>query len=192
MGGNVVQPYIEAMLSLRCSPYTDVDAAAAELKDILEAGPHAHGANVTFTVDGASPGFAAEPLPTWYKNIVNEAAVPVYGAEMLDAGKGGTIGFLATIQKKLDGAIIHNTGLFDPAAKGHAPDESLDIEAAKKFTSVMAYTLQGLMTADRTAKESTVVEVLLPADPAESSAAFSSSLVSLFLMLGTSVLAVTM
>ncbi|CAB9512290.1 peptidase, M20 [Seminavis robusta] len=152
-GGNVVQPYIEAKLSIRCSPYTDVFSAAEELKRLIEAPPHAHGANVTFTIGGTSPGFAADPLPAWYQNIVNEAAVPIFGAEMLDVGKGGTIGFLATIQKKLEGSIIHNTGLFAPSSKGHAPDESLDIEAVKKFTSVMTYTLQSLMTADRTVEE---------------------------------------
>jgi len=144
-GGNAVQPYIEAKLSLRCSPYTDVDVAAGELKELIEAPPHAHGANVTFTVAGASPGFAAAPLPSWYRDIVDEAAVPIYGNKMLDAGKGGTIGFLNTIQKKLSKSIIHNAGLFDPAAKGHAPDESLDVNAVKKFTSVMAYTFQGIM-----------------------------------------------
>lgn len=148
-GGNVVQPYIEAKLSLRCSPYTDVDTATVELKELLESPPHDHGTIVTFTPSGASPGFAAEPLPDWYREIVNKAAIPIYGSEMLDVGKGGTIGFLATIQKKLEGSIIHNTGLFDPASKGHAPDESLDINAVKKFTSVMAYTLQSLMAAEK-------------------------------------------
>jgi len=149
-GGNVVQPYIEVKLSLRCSPYTDVEVAAEELKKIIEAPPFEHGAKVTFTVQGKAPGFAADPLPQWYRNVVDEAAVPIYGAKMLDAGKGGTIGFLNTIQKELDGAIIHNAGLFDPAAKGHAPDESVDVVALKKFTSVMTYTLSGIMTADKT------------------------------------------
>merc|ERR1712048_43373 len=145
-GGNIVQPYIEAKLSLRCSPYTDVEAAADEVKNILEASPHEHGAKVTFTIGGKAPGFAADPLPAWYRDIVDQAAIPIYGAKMLDAGKGGTIGFLNTIQKKLEGSIIHNAGLFDPAAKGHAPDESLDVIAVKKFTTVMAYTLQSLTT----------------------------------------------
>lgn len=157
-GGNVVQPYIEAKLSLRCSPYTDVNTASVELKEILEAPPHAHGANVTFTLSGASPGFAAEPLPDWYREIVNQAAIPIYGAQLLDVGDGGTIGFLNTIQKKLEGSIIHNTGLFDPASNGHAPDEFLDVNAVKKFTSVMAYTLQSLMTADKTITPSTTEE----------------------------------
>lgn len=156
-GGNVVQPYIEAKLSLRCSPYTDVYSAADEVKKILEALPHDHGAKVSFTVTGTSPGFAADPLPAWYKEIVNEVAVPLYGAEMLDIGKGGTIGFLAKIQKKLQGSIIHNSGVNDPASNGHAPDESLDVGDVKKFTSVLAYTLHGLMSHDMTAEDSTTI-----------------------------------
>eukprot|EP00977_Amphora_coffeiformis_P018031 scaffold6091_cov164-Amphora_coffeaeformis.AAC.15 len=39
-------------------------------------------------------------------------------------------------------------------ANGHSPDESLDIEAAKRFTSAMAYTNQSLSTADRTGDSS--------------------------------------
>jgi len=133
------------------------------LKKIIEAPPFEHGAKVTFTVNGKSPGFAADPLPQWYRNVVDEAAVPIYGAKMLDAGKGGTIGFLNTIQKELDGAVIHNAGLFDPAAKGHAPDESVDVVALKKFTSVMTYTLSGIMTADKTLIEPVMEELAVPA-----------------------------
>lgn len=62
-------------------------------------------------------------------------------------------------KKKLEGSIIHNTGLFAPSGKGHAPDESLDVEAVKKFMSVTAYTFQGLMTADTTLEEEPVVAV---------------------------------
>lgn len=104
-GGNIVQPFIEAKLSIHCSPYTAVFSAADEVKEIIKATTNDHVANVTFAfaVGGRSTGFAAAPLPTWKKSIVNEAAVPIFGAEMLGVGKGGTSGFLATIQKEARG-----------------------------------------------------------------------------------------
>ena len=44
-------------------------------------------------------------------------------------------------------AIIFNTGLFDGDCNCHGPDESLDIAAVKKFTSVFAYTVHSMFTA---------------------------------------------
>ena len=44
-------------------------------------------------------------------------------------------------------AIIFNTGLFDGDCNCHGPDESLDIAAVKKFTSVFAYTVHSMLTA---------------------------------------------
>jgi hypothetical protein len=46
-------------------------------------------------------------------------------------------------------AIIFNTGLFDGDCNCHGPDESLDIAAVKKFTSVFAYTVHSMLAADK-------------------------------------------
>ena len=152
MGGNVIQPYIKVRLSLRCSPYTDVDAAFDELKKTFETGPHRYGASVELTKVSSSEGFAANPLPAFYSSIVDDASEQLYdGKPMMDSGLGGTIGFLSTIKEALHEAfgnyntIMHSTGLFDPTASGHSKDESLDVDAVKKFNSVLTYTMHQVM-----------------------------------------------
>jgi hypothetical protein len=55
-------------------------------------------------------------------------------------------------------AIIFNTGLFDGDCNCHGPNESLDIAAVKKFTSVFAYTVHSMVTADN--KDNTVRKMM--------------------------------
>jgi hypothetical protein len=55
-------------------------------------------------------------------------------------------------------AIIFNTGLFDGDCNCHGPNESLDIAAVKKFTSVFAYTVHSMLTADN--KDNTVRKMM--------------------------------
>lgn len=52
-----------------------------------------------------------------------------------------------TEEETSGGTIFHNTGLFDPSSNGHAADESLDVDAVKKFNTVLAYTIHKSTTA---------------------------------------------
>ena len=80
-----------------------------EIKQTLEAGPHNYGATVTVELDSIVQGFEAEPLPTWFRTIVDTAATQIYNQgdnkSFVDSGVGGTIGFLAVIQDALKGML---------------------------------------------------------------------------------------
>ena len=59
-------------------------------------------------LDSIVQGFEAEPLPTWFRTIVDTAATQIYNQggdnkSFVDSGVGGTIGFLAVIQDALKG-----------------------------------------------------------------------------------------
>ena len=81
--------------------------AYEEIKQTLEAGPQNYGANVTVELDSIVQGFEAEPLPVWFRTIVDTAATQIYNQgdnkSFVDSGVGGTIGFLAVIQESLTG-----------------------------------------------------------------------------------------
>ena len=81
--------------------------AYEEIKQTLEAGPQNYGATVTVELDSIVQGFEAEPLPTWFRTIVDTAATQIYNQgdnkSFVDSGVGGTIGFLAVIQESLKG-----------------------------------------------------------------------------------------
>jgi hypothetical protein len=63
---------------------------------------------VTVELDSMVQGFDAEPLPAWFRNIVDKAATQIYNQgdkSFVDSGVGGTIGFLAVIQDALKGML---------------------------------------------------------------------------------------
>ena len=84
-----------------------------EIKQTLEAGPQNYGATVTVELDSIVQGFEAEPLPTWFRTIVDTAATQIYNQgdnkSFVDSGVGGTIGFLAVIQESLKGMLCYAT-----------------------------------------------------------------------------------
>jgi hypothetical protein len=103
------------ILLLITAPYTNVTEAYDEIKQTLEAGPHDYGANVTVELDSTMvQGFDAEPLPAWFRNVVDKAAAQIYNQgdkSFVDSGVGGTIGFLSVIQDALKGMLHHCFGL---------------------------------------------------------------------------------
>ena len=87
-----------------------------EIKQTLEAGPHNYGATVTVELDSMVQGFEAEPLPVWFRTIVDTVATQIYNQgdnkSFVDSGVGGTIGFLAVIQDALKGMLCYATVLY--------------------------------------------------------------------------------
>ena len=98
---------------LLTAPYTNVIEAYEEIKQTLEAGPQNYGATVTVELDSIVQGFEAEPLPVWFRTIVDTAATQIYNQgdnkSFVDSGVGGTIGFLAVIQESLKGMTCYTT-----------------------------------------------------------------------------------
>ena len=105
--------YYSGLLITITAPYTNVTEAYDEIKQTLEAGPQNYGANVTVELDSIVQGFEAEPLPVWFRTIVDTAATQIYNQgdnkSFVDSGVGGTIGFLAVIQESLKGMTCYAT-----------------------------------------------------------------------------------
>jgi hypothetical protein len=78
VGGNVIQPWIEARVSWRKAALIDVNEAYPLLEEIIEANAP-YGASVTLSQNLLVPGFFVNEFPTWYEDAANAAAPELYG-----------------------------------------------------------------------------------------------------------------
>jgi acetylornithine deacetylase/succinyl-diaminopimelate desuccinylase-like protein len=123
---NALVPAAKAKLSVRLAPGDDPKSAYAALRAHLE--KHAPwGAKVTVTfehdgapcvIDASGPAFDAA------RAAFREAWD---GVDVVDIGVGGSIPFIATFQEMFPRAAILVTGVEDPHAQAHGPNESLHL-----------------------------------------------------------------
>ena len=73
-----------------------------------------------------------------------EALHEGYGVESVDIGVGGSIPFIADLVREFPGAQILVTGVEDPHAKAHSPNESLHLETFRNAVLSEALLLEKL------------------------------------------------
>ena len=66
------------------------------------------------------------------------------GVESVDIGVGGSIPFIADLVREFPGAQILVTGVEDPHAKAHSPNESLHLETFRNAVLAEALLLEKL------------------------------------------------
>ncbi|MFT5448234.1 MAG: acetylornithine deacetylase/succinyl-diaminopimelate desuccinylase-like protein [Gammaproteobacteria bacterium] len=138
--GNVARPKTELKLSLRVPPTTDVEAATAAVKTILESQPP-HGASVTFTPDTPGPGWESPPCADWLNDAMNEASSAYFGEPAAWMGEGGSIPFMGMLGEKFPQAQFLVTGVLGPNSNAHGPNEFLDLPTARRLTCCVALVL---------------------------------------------------
>ncbi|MFG3300980.1 dipeptidase [Micromonospora chersina] len=123
---NALVPAAKAKLSVRLAPGDDPKKAYAALIAHLEKhAPWGAQVTVTFEHDG-SPCVIDATGPMF------EAARAAFrgawdGTDPVDIGVGGSIPFIATFQEMFPDAAILVTGVEDPHARAHGPNESLHL-----------------------------------------------------------------
>lgn len=123
---NALLPSARAKLSLRLAPGQDPKAAFAALEKHLE--KHAPwGAQVTVTLESAGAPCMIETTGPMYDAARAAFRAAWDGTEPVEMGVGGSIPFIASFQDLLPGAAILITGVEDPFAGAHGPNESLHL-----------------------------------------------------------------
>ncbi len=135
--GNVLRPKTSLRLSLRLPPTVDGEAAAAEMKRLLEADAP-YGARVSFNVDHPASGWNAPPTAGWLKRSLEQASQRAYGREAAWMGEGGTIPFMNMLGTRFPKAQFLITGVLGPQSNAHGPNEFLDIGYAKRLSLAVA------------------------------------------------------
>jgi acetylornithine deacetylase/succinyl-diaminopimelate desuccinylase-like protein len=138
--GNVLRPRTAVKLSLRVPPTTDVEAATAALKEILEKDPP-YGAKVHFEPEHGGPGWEAPALAPWLEAAQTKASEIYFGAPAVPMGEGGSIPFMGMLGEKFPQAQFLITGLLGPNSNAHGPNEFLHIPCGKKVTCCVASVL---------------------------------------------------
>lgn len=119
---NTIQPSMSAKVSARVAPgQTAQEAYEALERHIREHAPA--GAKVEFTeVDTGNP-FLVDTSGSAVA-AMKQAMADAWGHEPKEVGIGGSIPFIATLEKEFPEAEILVTGVEDPATMAHSPNES--------------------------------------------------------------------
>lgn len=123
---NALVPSAKAKLSVRLAPGDEPKSAYAAVKAHLEKhAPWGARVEVTFEHDGSPCVIdASGPMFDAARSAFRSAWD---GVDPVDIGVGGSIPFIATFQEMFPGAAILVTGVEDPHAQAHGPNESLDL-----------------------------------------------------------------
>jgi acetylornithine deacetylase/succinyl-diaminopimelate desuccinylase-like protein len=134
-GGNVLRPSTTLKFSLRLPP--DVDAQKA-CDALLGAITTDEGAHITIDLEPPAQGWIAPPLPDAIAATVTQVSTERFGRAPGFVGEGGSIPFLADLQKGFPGIPFVATGVLGPHSNAHGPNESLHIPMGKAVTHAVA------------------------------------------------------
>jgi acetylornithine deacetylase/succinyl-diaminopimelate desuccinylase-like protein len=134
-GGNVLRPYTTAKFSLRLPPDVDAQVAADAL---LSAITTDEGAHLTIDLEGVANGWVAPPLSPRNMAALARVSESTFGQPVGFHGEGGTIPFLADLQRSFPATQFVTTGVLGPHSNAHGPNEFLHIPMAKAVTHLVA------------------------------------------------------
>jgi acetylornithine deacetylase/succinyl-diaminopimelate desuccinylase-like protein len=138
-GGNVLRPSTTLKFSLRLPP--DVEAQQA-MDALISAISTDEGAHITIDTEPPATGWIAPPLSGDTEAILTKVSRERFGHSFGLVGEGGTIPFLADLQKGFPGTEFVATGVLGPHSNAHGPNESLHIPMAKAVTHAVAELLR--------------------------------------------------
>jgi acetylornithine deacetylase/succinyl-diaminopimelate desuccinylase-like protein len=138
-GGNVLRPYTTAKFSLRLPPDVDAQVAADALISAITTD---EGAHITIDLETPANGWYSPPLDPDVTAALARASVDRFGRPPGSFGEGGTIPFLADLQKSFPGTGIVALGVLGPHSNAHGPNEFLHIPMAKAVTYAVAELLK--------------------------------------------------
>lgn len=138
--GNVMRPGTSLVLSLRTAPLADSEAAAAALKECLEAEPP-YGAHVHFDLESHASGWNAPATAPWLEAALAEASLACFDNRHEFVGCGGSIPFIDYLGKRYPDTQFFVTGVLGPASNAHGPNEFLHLDMARRLTAAVALVL---------------------------------------------------
>ncbi|MCU4673660.1 dipeptidase [Microbacterium fluvii] len=139
---NTLSPEISVVISTRVAP----GQAASEAYEAVAAHLRAHapfGADLEFTDVDFGDGFLVD-TSGWAVAAAREALAAGYGVEPVDIGVGGSIPFIADLVTEFPAAQILVTGVEDPHARAHSPNESLHLDTFRHAILAEALLLESL------------------------------------------------
>ena len=126
LSSNTLVPSVRAKLSLRIAPGDDPERALEALKGhILD--NNTLGAEITFGAAELGKPFSLGESG-WAKTLAEQSLSLAFGEKSVDIGIGGSIPFIAELERVFPKAQVLVTGVEDPDSRAHSPNESLHLE----------------------------------------------------------------
>ncbi|SDO68527.1 Acetylornithine deacetylase/Succinyl-diaminopimelate desuccinylase [Microbacterium testaceum StLB037] len=123
---NTLSPQTSVVISARVAPGQDAQEAFAAIEAHLRA--HApFGAQLEFTDVDCGDSFLVD-TSGWAVEEARASFADGYGVDSVDVGIGGSIPFISDLVREFPEAQILVTGVEDPHARAHSPNESLHLE----------------------------------------------------------------
>jgi acetylornithine deacetylase/succinyl-diaminopimelate desuccinylase-like protein len=145
---NTLSPAASVVISTRVAPGQQARDAYAAVEAHLRA--HApFGAQLEFSDQDFGDPFLVD-TSGWAVENARAALSAGYGVDPVDIGVGGSIPFIADLVREFPGAQILVTGVEDPHARAHSPNESLHLDTFRNAVVSEALLLEKL---DRRAPE---------------------------------------
>ncbi len=139
---NTLSPEVAVVISARVAPGQRAREAYAAIEAHLRA--HApFGAQLTFMDQDYGDPFLVD-TSGWAVAAARDAFHEGYGVESVDIGVGGSIPFIADLVHEFPGAQILVTGVEDPHARAHSPNESLHLQTFRNAVLSEALLLEKL------------------------------------------------
>ncbi|MFT3798802.1 dipeptidase [Microbacterium sp.] len=139
---NTLTPEVSVVISMRVAPGQDAGDAYAALEAHLRA--HApFGAQLSFHDIDTGNAFLVDTSGTAVAQA-RAALAEGYGVDPVDIGVGGSIPFIADLVREFPAAQILVTGVEDPHARAHSPNESLHLETFRNALVSEALLLESL------------------------------------------------
>jgi acetylornithine deacetylase/succinyl-diaminopimelate desuccinylase-like protein len=140
---NALVPTAKAKVSMRIAPGDDPKKAFLALESHLER--HApFGARITLTLEHDGSPCVIDSTGPAFDAARSAFAAAWDGVEPVDMGIGGSIPFIATFQELFPGAAILVTGVEDPDARAHGPNESLHLAEFERVCVAEALLLRNV------------------------------------------------
>ena len=139
---NTLSPEITVVISARIAPGQSARDAYAAIEEHVRA--HApFGAQLEIRDVDFGDGFLVD-TSGWAVETARESLAEGYGVASLDLGVGGSIPFISDLVREFPAAQILVTGVEDPHARAHSPNESLHIETFRNALVSEALLLEKL------------------------------------------------
>ena len=139
---NTLSPSISVVISARIAPGQPAREAYAAIEAHLRANAP-FGAQLSFSDQDFGDAFLVD-TSGWAVASALEAMHEAYGVEPVEIGVGGSIPFIADLVREFPGAQILVTGVEDPHARAHSPNESLHLETFRNAVLAEALLLEKL------------------------------------------------
>ena len=137
LSSNTLMPRVKAKLSLRIAPGESPEGALEALKSHILA-HNSFNAQITFGEVELGKPFELSGQG-WAKPLAESALEHAYGEKSVDIGIGGSIPFIADLERVFPNAQVLVTGVEDPDSRAHSPNESLHLDSFR--SAILAQTL---------------------------------------------------